>query len=134
MKQTKNKKRPTSASVEIKWTPEDVIEAIRQAGGMITDTCKILNMNPCTFYRKWRYHPDIEAEFQSIWRIGAQTVIDTIYTRSIAGDMKAAALYMRYCPYTREMGWTPEENTVKIKTEKPLTPEEIEQAAKDIFG
>lgn len=128
------KRRPSaSVRVEKKWTDQEVIDALTQSGGGIRDACRILEMATTTFYREWRYKPEIDAHLNMLWRIGAHNVIDTVYERALDGDIKACNLYMRYSPYVKEMGWVPEER-VTLKTEKPLTPEEIEQAAKEIFG
>lgn len=133
-KKDPNRKYVTVREPQTRWTDEEIIDALWKSGGIINEACRALGIPIVTFWRNFRYKESIVAELETIWRVGSQTVIDTVYERAIGGDVKAAALYMRYNPYLKEMGWVPEESKVTIKTEKQLTPDEIKQAAKDIFG
>ncbi len=122
-----------SGKVDKKWKTEEVIEALRQTGGSIREACRMLDMATTTFFRHWRYAPEVEAELDVLWKIGVHNVVDTVYSRALDGDLKACNLYLKYSPYAKELGWMPEEK-VTVASEKPLTEDEKNALKDQLFG
>ncbi len=110
-----------------------VLDAIERTGGKVAETIRVLGINPLTFYRNWRYLPEVEEALQQFRQMGFEEVTDTIFEQAKNGNLKAAHIYLRYSPTAKKNDWT-DNQTLTIKEDKPLSDAEKEQLKKDLFG
>lgn len=116
-----------------KITLKMVLEAIERTGGKVAESIRLLGINPLTFYRNWRYLPEVEEALQKYRQFGFDEVTETILEQAKNGNLKAAHLYLRYSPTAKQNHWT-DDQTLTIREEKPLSDAEKEQLKKDLFG
>lgn len=114
-------------------TLNQVLNAIAETGGIVTDTCRLLGVYPPDFYKKWRYLPEVEQAFIEAKSIGFEEVTDVLFKKALEGDNKAIKMYLQYCPLAKQNNWV-ENQTFTIKDDKPLTPEEKKELTKELFG
>ena len=110
-----------------------VLEAIERTGGRVAETIRVLGINPLTFYRNWRYLPEVEEALQQFRQMGFEEVTDTIFEQAKNGNLKAAHIYLRYSPTAKQNDWT-DNQTLTIKEEKPLSDEEKEKLKQELFS
>lgn len=123
--------RPRSLNDAIKV--KDVIEAVYKTGGRIEDTCKIIGLTLPNFYKRFRHNPKVEAALNEARNIGFELVTDVLLDQALKGDSQAMKLYLKYNPVARANNWT-DQQTLTIKEDKPLTDEEKQNLAKELFG
>lgn len=111
----------------------DVVKAVMETGGHVQDAIKVLGMSNGDFYKRFRYQPKVVQALQQAREIGFESVTDVLYAQALNGDLKAISLYLKYNPLSKQNGWV-ENQTLTIKEEKPLSPEEKQQLAKELFG
>ena len=114
-------------------TVQQVLEAVKQAGGGIQDTARLLSMHLQDFYEKWRYQPEVDAAIKLAKRIGFERVTETVYEQALNGDRASQSLYLKYCPIGKQEGWT-DTQTITLKAEKPLTEDERAALKGELFG
>ena len=130
---SKNEEKPEKPkNLRKKVTLKMVLEAIDRAGGRVADTIKILDINPKTFYEKFRYLPEVEEALKQYRQLGFDAVTETLFEQARSGNLKACSLYLKYSPFAKLNNWT-DNQTVTIKEEKPLTDAEKEQLKKELF-
>lgn len=109
------------------------IKALEASGGNIDDACNLCGLSKGTFYRYYRYTPEIEKALSEQRKIGFESVTEVLYKLCLKGDTKAIALYLKYNPVAKANSWV-ESQTLVVKDEKPLTDEEKEALKKELFG
>ena len=128
----KKRGRPFGSSMR-KITLKQVIDAVNEAGGVVTDTIALLHMDTYTFYKNWRYVPEVEKALNQAREMGFEKVTDILYKQCLDGDKSAIQLYLRYCPLSKLNQWV-DGQTITLKAEKPLTDEEKQNLVKELFG
>lgn len=114
-------------------TVKMVLEAIVKTGGRIEETCKLCSMSLTEFYKRFRYNPKVEETLKKARQIGFELVTDTLLDRAMKGDMAATKLYLKYNPIAKENKWI-DSQVLVLQENKPLTPEEKRDLAKNLFG
>lgn len=114
-------------------TVSDVIKALEATGGMIMDAVNMLGISVTEFYGKFRYNPKVEEALNLAHKIGFEKVTDVLVGRALDGDIKAISLYLKYNPLAKANNWV-ENQTLTLKEEKPLSNEEKQDLAKQLFG
>lgn len=120
-------------SIGRKTKVANVVQAVWECGGHVYDVIKKLHTSPSHFYTKWRHEPEVEKAFMEAWKLGFERVTNILYDKCMEGDMKAMALYLKFNPVAKVCGWT-DNQTITLKTEKPLTDEEKDALKKELFG
>ena len=110
-----------------------VLSAIAETGGIVTDTCRLLGVYPPDFYKKWRYLPEVEQAFIEAKSIGFEEVTDVLFKKALEGDNKAIKMYLQYCPLAKQNNWV-DSQTLVLKEEKPLSEEEKEKLKQELFN
>lgn len=117
----------------IRLTKKQVLEALEQTNGVINDAIRLLGIGKTQFYRKYRYDKEIEERLKELHVSGFEEVTDILYKLCLNGDTKAISLYLKYNPEAKKHLWI-ENQTLTIKEEKPLTPEEKDKLIDELFG
>lgn len=110
-----------------------VCETLKETGGLILETMRKLDLSPRSFYNKWRYHPKVVKVLEESRRAGFDMVTDTLIKQALDGDVKAIGLYLKYNPIAKEANWV-ENQTLVLKGDKQLTPEEKKDLIGQLFG
>ena len=114
-------------------TLADVLEALKQTGGKITDAVKVLDIDLQSFYQVWRYNPDVVKAIEESRQIGFEKVTQVLMDLCMQGDTKAISLYLKYNPVAKRNDWL-DTQTISLKQDKPLTPDEKQELVKQLFG
>lgn len=130
---TPKRKRGRPRALNNHVTVKDVVDTINGTGGMILESVKLLGISVTEFYQKFRYNPKVEEALKMAHRIGFDEVTDVLIKRALEGDLKAISLYLKYNPLAKENQWV-ENQTLTLKEEKPLSNEEKQDLAKQLFG
>lgn len=124
--------RPVGTSLR-KITLNQVLDAIHEAGGVVTDAMALLHIDNYTFYKKWRYLPEVDKAILQAREMGFEQVTDILYKQCLDGDKGAIQLYLKYCPLSKMNQWV-EGQVITLKGEKALTDEEKQNLVKELFG
>lgn len=114
-------------------TVSDVEKAVMETGGHIQDTIAVLGLSNGDFYKRFRYNKKVMDALEEARRIGFESVTDVLYKKALNGDLKAVSLYLKFCPIAKENHWV-ETQTLTIREEKPLSDDEKQNLAKELFG
>ena len=128
----KKRGRP-KGSLKSTLTLKQVLKAIKETGGVVSDTIKLLNIDNSSFYEKWRYMPEVEKALNQARQMGFEAVTEVLYKQCLDGDKGAITLYLRYNPLAKYNQWV-EGQTITLKAEKPLSDEEKKDLVKELFG
>lgn len=112
---------------------KDVIDAINSTGGRIYETCNVCGISVSEFYKRFRYNKKIEEALVKARQMGFELVTDTLLDKAMKGEIRAIQTYLRYNPIAKINEWT-DQQTLTIKEDKPLTDEEKQNLAKELFG
>lgn len=112
---------------------KDVIDAINSTGGRIYETCNVCGISVSEFYKRFRYNKKIEEALVKARQMGFELVTDTLLDKAMKGEIRAIQTYLRYNPIAKMNEWT-DQQTLTIKEDKPLTDEEKQNLAKQLFG
>lgn len=127
----KKRGRPRLLNNEV--SVKDVIDAINSTGGRIYESCNLCGMSIAEFYKRFRYNPKVEAALVQARQVGFELVTDTLLDKAMNGDIRAIQTYLKYNPIAKQNEWT-DHQTLTIKEEKPLSDEEKQDLAKELFG
>lgn len=116
-----------------KTTKKELMEALEKSGGIIADALKLCGMSNTMFFRKYRYDPEVDELLKNLHVLGADVVSQILYQKCLEGNIKAIGLYLKYNPEFKNRGWT-DTQTLVLKDDKPLTPEEKKELTKELFG
>ena len=114
-------------------TVKTVIDAINSTGGRIYEACDVCGTSVSEFYKRFRHNPKVEEALVKARQMGFELVTDTLLDKAMKGDMQATKLYLKYSPVAKLNEWT-DNQTLTIKEEKPLTDEQKQELAKELFG